>query len=251
MLNHGPAASDQWKGAPSANSPTSPSVIDPARPDRRCHPGTERDQSTALVFCRFVVKNLRLLAHISDQAKAHLLKASLAAPAHPFRDILNDPKFDIFYHAPALVVIAAPQATDWAVEDCALSAGGSTAPATSPRPLKGKSKAVIGDACLDAMLLAKGPDAGRDTPSVAFHDSAAAMGEDRAIDTFLLAPGKLRRNRRMPDQRAAARPHHRARDASSVSDIEVEVDAAQRLALFVNCRQVGNIEEFPPPALTR
>ena len=73
-------------------------------------------------WCFVVVKNQALLAHISDQAKSHLLKASLGAPAHPFRDMLNDPKFHIFYHAPVLVVIAAAQPTDWAVEDCALAA---------------------------------------------------------------------------------------------------------------------------------
>ena len=73
-------------------------------------------------WCFIVVKNPPLLAHISDQAKAHLLKASLGAPAHPFRDMLNDPQFHIFYHAPVLVVIAACQPTDWAVEDCALAA---------------------------------------------------------------------------------------------------------------------------------
>ncbi len=73
-------------------------------------------------WCFVVVKNPRLLAHISDRAKAHLLKASLGAPAHPFRDMLNDPKFDLFYGAPSLVVIAVAQPTDWAVEDCALAA---------------------------------------------------------------------------------------------------------------------------------
>jgi nitroreductase len=73
-------------------------------------------------WCFVVVKDMALLARISDQAKSHLLKASLGAPAHPFRDMLNDPQFDIFYHAPVLVVIAAAQPTDWAVEDCALAA---------------------------------------------------------------------------------------------------------------------------------
>jgi len=73
-------------------------------------------------WCFVVVREPSRLAHISDQAKAHLLKASLGAPAHPFRDMLNDPKFHIFYHAPVLVVIAAAQPTDWAVEDCALAA---------------------------------------------------------------------------------------------------------------------------------
>ena len=37
-------------------------------------------------------------------------------------EMLNDPKFHIFYHAPVLVVIAAAEPTDWAVEDCALAA---------------------------------------------------------------------------------------------------------------------------------
>jgi nitroreductase len=73
-------------------------------------------------WCFVVVKDRPLLAQISDRAKGHLLKSSLAAPAHPFRDMLNDPKFDIFYHAPALVVIASAEPTEWAVEDCALAA---------------------------------------------------------------------------------------------------------------------------------
>ncbi len=73
-------------------------------------------------WCFVVVREQALLARISDQAKAHLLRASLGAPAHPFRDMLNDPQFHIFYRAPVLVVIAACQPTDWAVEDCALAA---------------------------------------------------------------------------------------------------------------------------------
>jgi nitroreductase len=72
-------------------------------------------------WCFVVVKNQALLQRISDAAKAHLLKASLGAPAHPFRDILSDPHFNIFYHAPALIVIVSAQPTDWAVEDCALA----------------------------------------------------------------------------------------------------------------------------------
>jgi nitroreductase len=73
-------------------------------------------------WCFIIVKQQALLAEISERAKGHLLKASLAAPAHPFRDILNDPKFHIFYHAPVLIVIATAEPTDWAVEDCALAA---------------------------------------------------------------------------------------------------------------------------------
>jgi nitroreductase len=73
-------------------------------------------------WCFVVVRKQALLAHISDHAKTQLLRASLGAPAHPFRDMLNDPKFHIFYHAPVLIVIAATEASDWAVEDCALAA---------------------------------------------------------------------------------------------------------------------------------
>jgi len=73
-------------------------------------------------WCFLVVKRPELLAEISDKAKAYMLKASLTAPAHPFRDMMSDPKFDIFYHAPVLVVIATAEPTDWAVEDCALAA---------------------------------------------------------------------------------------------------------------------------------
>jgi nitroreductase len=69
-----------------------------------------------------VVNDAAKLTRISDRAKAHLLKASLGAPVHPFREMLNDPKFHIFYHAPVLIVIAAAEPTDWAVEDCALAA---------------------------------------------------------------------------------------------------------------------------------
>jgi nitroreductase len=69
-----------------------------------------------------VIKDADRLAQISRKAKSHLLKASLSEPAHSFREMLNDPDFDIFYHAPALVVIAAADPTDWAVEDCALAA---------------------------------------------------------------------------------------------------------------------------------
>ena len=38
-------------------------------------------------WCFVVVREQLLLARISDQAKSHLLRASLGAPAHPFRDI--------------------------------------------------------------------------------------------------------------------------------------------------------------------
>ena len=57
-----------------------------------------------------VVLDKALLVRISDQAKAHMVKttpAGLLSHSRHFQGILNDPKFDIFYHAPALIVISA------------------------------------------------------------------------------------------------------------------------------------------------
>lgn len=69
-----------------------------------------------------VVQNRELLTRISDQSKAYLLKSSpIALASHHFQHILLDPKFDIFYSAPALIVISSAESS-WAVEDCALAA---------------------------------------------------------------------------------------------------------------------------------
>jgi len=69
-----------------------------------------------------VVQDKALLARISREAKAHMLRTSAAAlVSHHFQSILENPEFDIFYHAPALIVISAV-AGPWIVEDCALAA---------------------------------------------------------------------------------------------------------------------------------
>ena len=69
-----------------------------------------------------VVRDRSLLARISTEAKAHMLKTSMAAASHHFQAILSNSDFDIFYHASALVVISAAAEGPWAVEDCALAA---------------------------------------------------------------------------------------------------------------------------------
>ena len=69
-----------------------------------------------------VIKDRVLLTHISDRAKVHMLKSPLAASASHYHDTLSDPNFQIFYHAPVLIVICAVDAGDWGVEDCALAA---------------------------------------------------------------------------------------------------------------------------------
>jgi len=72
-----------------------------------------------------VVLDKKLLGRISAESKAHVLKTSaigLLSLSPRFQQILNDPNFDIFYHAPALIVISAVTSGPWAVEDCALAA---------------------------------------------------------------------------------------------------------------------------------
>jgi nitroreductase len=68
-----------------------------------------------------IVTNRTLLDAVAAKAKARMLKAAAGLPDH-FRQTLSDPKFHIFYHAPALIVISAPAAAQWAMEDCALAA---------------------------------------------------------------------------------------------------------------------------------
>ena len=42
--------------------------------------------------------------------------------SHHFQELLSDPKFDIFYHAPVLIVISSTAESPWAVENCSLAA---------------------------------------------------------------------------------------------------------------------------------
>jgi nitroreductase len=70
-----------------------------------------------------VVRDRALLARISREAKAHLLRTSPAALlSHHFDALLHDDAFDIFYHAPVLIVISANEDGPWATADCALAA---------------------------------------------------------------------------------------------------------------------------------
>ncbi len=70
-----------------------------------------------------VVRERDRLDRISRQAKAHML-ATMPGGIHAehFKTRLGDPDFDIFYRAPALVVISARAPGPWIVEDCALAA---------------------------------------------------------------------------------------------------------------------------------
>jgi nitroreductase len=70
-----------------------------------------------------VVRDPAVLDRISQAAKAHML-ASLADGPHSghFQAVLSDPGFQIFYHAPALILISGSAPGAWIVEDCALAA---------------------------------------------------------------------------------------------------------------------------------
>ena len=71
-------------------------------------------------FC--VVRDKAVLTRISNQAKTHLLMSPpTGLPSHHFQG-LSDPNFNIFYHAPALIVISSVTESQWAVENCALAA---------------------------------------------------------------------------------------------------------------------------------
>jgi nitroreductase len=70
-----------------------------------------------------VVRDQALLDRISVEAKAHMLKTTpVGLLSHHFKEILDDPKFHIFYHAPVMIVIASIAEGPWAVIDCSLAA---------------------------------------------------------------------------------------------------------------------------------
>ncbi len=70
-----------------------------------------------------VVRDQDVLDRVSRGAKAYMLATMAGSPhADHFRTRLSDPHFQVFYHAPALILISAAEAGAWIVEDCALAA---------------------------------------------------------------------------------------------------------------------------------
>lgn len=70
-----------------------------------------------------VLRDQDLLDRVSRGAKAHMI-ATLAGSPHAdrFRMRLSDPDFQVFYHAPVMILIAGVGEVPWVVEDCALAA---------------------------------------------------------------------------------------------------------------------------------
>jgi nitroreductase len=74
-----------------------------------------------------VVRNQALLDQVSRDAKIHLMAtvtSDMAAGdgAEHFRHMLADPAFQIFYHAPVLILISGNAPGSWITEDCTLAA---------------------------------------------------------------------------------------------------------------------------------
>lgn len=70
-----------------------------------------------------VIRDQALLDRISREAKAYMLKTMPAGfHSEHFHTLLNDENFQIFYHAPALILISGNAPSPWIVEDCALAA---------------------------------------------------------------------------------------------------------------------------------
>lgn len=69
-----------------------------------------------------IVRRRTLLDQISRAAKLHMLVTTSDPRIEGFRSQLENPEFDIFYHAPVLVVISGNRPGPWIKEDCALAA---------------------------------------------------------------------------------------------------------------------------------
>lgn len=70
-----------------------------------------------------VIQGAELLRQFSERAKASLLEGMDShSPLHEYRDMLDNPEFDIFYGAGTLILICAKSAGLNTAEDCCLAA---------------------------------------------------------------------------------------------------------------------------------
>ncbi len=70
-----------------------------------------------------VVRDQAVLDRVSSASKAHMLATiPEGLRSEHILSRLEDPAFNIFYHAPVLIVISAVAQGPWIVEDCALAA---------------------------------------------------------------------------------------------------------------------------------
>jgi len=69
-----------------------------------------------------VVRDERILDQLSRESKVHMLEFHPGVRESEHFQMLNDPHFQIFYHAPVLILISAVAPVPWFVEDCSLAA---------------------------------------------------------------------------------------------------------------------------------
>jgi len=69
-----------------------------------------------------VVTDQKLLDELSSAAKRHILESHPDLRQAGHFQMLNDPHYQIFYHAPVLIVICASHVMPWYIEDCSLAA---------------------------------------------------------------------------------------------------------------------------------
>ena len=70
-----------------------------------------------------VITDNNLLERVSGKAKRWMLENDpLARENQRLHSELNDPEYQIFHHAPAVIVIAAPSHVRWSLEGCTLAA---------------------------------------------------------------------------------------------------------------------------------
>lgn len=69
-----------------------------------------------------VVSNHALLDKISEKAKDYMTKLRPLDLPEQLYQKLADPNFQVFYHAPVLIVISSAQQAPWIEADCALAA---------------------------------------------------------------------------------------------------------------------------------
>ena len=89
--------------------------------------------SQAWTFC--IVRDRSMLADIATRAREFMLANTPAGLlSHHANTVLHGAGFDIFYGAPALVLICSTTEHPWAVENCALDGGKPHAGRTRRRP---------------------------------------------------------------------------------------------------------------------
>jgi nitroreductase len=70
-----------------------------------------------------LIEGRQQLSRYAERAKRHLIETmSSDSPLSQYRDQLSDPAFDIFYGAPALIVVAATSDATQSAEDCCMAA---------------------------------------------------------------------------------------------------------------------------------